>query len=90
MMGVITEFGSSLHGELELLAAAGLNTTYILQAATSRPAEYFGFHDRGVIASGKRADLILIEGDPLCNISNTRNLKRVFVGGLEHKDIAAE
>lgn len=85
--GVVLTFGDSLHAELELLYQAGLNTTYILQAATSRPAKYFGLTDRGSIEPGKRADLLLIKGDPIANISNTRNIQRVWVGGIEfHND----
>lgn len=50
-------FGSSLHGELELLVAAGLSNVEALRAATSAPARAFGLNDRGVIQPGYRADL---------------------------------
>lgn len=81
-------FGLSLHQELELLYRAGLPTVDILRAATSRPAEYFGFTDRGVIEPGRRADLVLISGDPIANISNTRNVERVWITGIEYKPVA--
>lgn len=55
-------FGLSLHQEFELLSQAGLSTVEILRAATVAPAERFGFGDRGVIAPGRRADLVLIGG----------------------------
>lgn len=80
--------GSSLHHELELLSQAGLPSVDILRAATSRPAEQFGFEDRGVIEPGRRADLVLIQGDPITNISNTRNIKRVWLGGIGYPKVA--
>jgi len=81
-------FGLSLHQELELLYQAGLPTVEILRAATSRPAKYFGFTDRGVIEPGRRADLVLIRGDPISNISNTRNVERVWITGIEYAPVA--
>ncbi len=75
--------GESLHHELELLVDAGLPTVDALRAATSLPALHFGLPDRGSIEPGRRADLVLIEGDPLQDISATRNLKRVWCGGQE-------
>jgi imidazolonepropionase-like amidohydrolase len=56
--------GYSLHHELELLVDAGLTSLDALRAATSLPALYFGLGDRGVIEPGRRADLVLIDGDP--------------------------
>jgi imidazolonepropionase-like amidohydrolase len=76
-------FGSSMHFEMELLVDAGLSTIEALQAATSRPAKYFGLKDRGVIAPGMRADLILIDGDPIADIKATRRIKRVWLAGIE-------
>ena len=81
-------YGLSLHRELELLDQAGLQTVDVLRAATSRPAEYFGFSDRGAIEPGRRADLVLIDGDPLANISNTRNVARVWITGIEYAPVA--
>jgi len=75
--------GESLHQELELLADAGLSAVDALRAATSLPAQYFGLHDRGVIAPGRRADLILLDGDPLDDIGATRNILRVWCAGVE-------
>ncbi len=75
--------GSSLHYELELLLDAGLSTLDALRGATSRPARYFGLGDRGVIEPGRRADLVLIDGDPLQDIKATRSLRRIWCGGVE-------
>ncbi|KAI8883480.1 hydrolase [Backusella circina FSU 941] len=79
--------GDSLHHELELLVEAGLSNVDVLRAATSLPAEYFGLNDRGVIEPGRRADLILLAGDPLHDIKATRLLKRVWCGGIEVEPI---
>lgn len=75
--------GSSLHRELELLIDAGLTAVDALRAATELPARYFGLTDRGVIESGRRADLVLIGGDPLQDITMTRSIRRIWCGGIE-------
>ncbi|MFG1928667.1 amidohydrolase family protein [Cryptosporangium sp. NPDC048952] len=77
-------FGVSLHRELELLVGAGLSTAAALRAATSVPASAFGLRDRGAIRPGYRADLLLIEGDPTADIRTTRNIQRVWAGGVEY------
>jgi imidazolonepropionase-like amidohydrolase len=76
--------GDSLHHELELLVEAGLSTREALLAATSVPARYFGLTDRGVIEAGKRADLVLLDADPLADIRATRSIVRIWCGGSEH------
>ncbi|MFC4948917.1 amidohydrolase family protein [Pseudonocardia sp. GCM10023141] len=73
--------GASLHRELELLVAAGLSPTAALQSATSTTADAFGLADRGVIAPGRRADLLLVDGDPLTDITATRRIRQVWRGG---------
>ncbi|KLO31359.1 amidohydrolase [Mycolicibacter heraklionensis] len=75
--------GESLHHELELLVDSGLSTTDALRAATSLPARCFGLSDRGVVAPGYRADLILLDGDPLADIRATRNIRRVWCAGMQ-------
>jgi imidazolonepropionase-like amidohydrolase len=76
--------GESLHRELELLTGAGLSTVDALRAATAAPATVFGLADRGVIEPGKRADLVLLDDDPLADIRATRSIRRIWVGGIEH------
>lgn len=74
--------GIGLHEELELLVRAGLATSDALRAATVRPAEFFGTQkDHGSIAVGKRADLLLLTGDPLLSIKNTRTIRTVVHRG---------
>jgi imidazolonepropionase-like amidohydrolase len=76
--------GESLHDELELLIDAGLSTVEALRAATVLPAQHFRLHDRGVIEPGRRADLVLIDGDPIADIRATRQIRRVWCAGVEH------
>jgi imidazolonepropionase-like amidohydrolase len=83
-MPVQVPHGESLHQELELLAAAGLSSADALRSATSLPAGVFGLGDRGAVKPGLRADLVLIDGDPLSDIRATRNIRRVWCGGVEH------
>lgn len=81
----VVAHGESLHHELELLVDAGLSTVDALRAATSLPAHHFGLTDRGVVEPGHRADLVLIDGDPIADISATRQLARVWLAGVERE-----
>jgi imidazolonepropionase-like amidohydrolase len=76
-----TTYGATVHDELELLVRAGLTTTGALMAATAAPARAFRLPDRGRIASGLRADLLLVEGDPTADITRTRHIVGVWRGG---------
>lgn len=76
-------FGTSLHDELESLIEAGMSNVEALLAATVKPARAFGLWDRGTIKAGMRADLVLVGGDPLKDIKNTRDIKRVWIGGVQ-------
>ena len=74
--------GFSLHEELELLVEAGLTPFAALQTATVNPAKFFGQEkDFGTIEKGKLADLVLLEANPLENISNTQKIAAVVVSG---------
>jgi imidazolonepropionase-like amidohydrolase len=74
--------GISLHEELALLVKAGLSATEALCAATIRPAEFLGRLDHsGSIAPGKDADLVLLDGNPLLDIANTRRISAVILKG---------
>ncbi len=77
-----TAHGVSLYREFELLAAAGLSAAEVLAAATSVPAAAFGLADRGRIAPGLRADLVLVEGNPLEDLARTRAIAGVWKGGV--------
>jgi imidazolonepropionase-like amidohydrolase len=74
--------GFSLHRELQWLVKAGLTPLEALQAATIRPAEYFGITDSaGTITKGKFADLVLLNADPLKDIDNAGKIEAVVAGG---------
>ena len=79
----LAAIGASLHGELELLTMAGLSPAEALHAATGGPAAAFHLADRGRIRPGMRADLLLIDGNPLADIRMSRAIARVFKNGFE-------
>ncbi|GAA1715189.1 amidohydrolase family protein [Nonomuraea bangladeshensis] len=74
--------GAGLHRELELLTEAGLSPEEALAAATSVPARHFGLDDRGRIAPGLRADLVLVDGDPTRDITATASIVDVWRRGV--------
>ncbi|MBA3341920.1 MAG: amidohydrolase family protein [Gemmatimonadaceae bacterium] len=83
--------GFSAHDELEELVAAGLTTFEALRAATANAAEFLAAIDqRGVVAVGQTADLVLLDANPLENIANTRRIAGVLLRGqwLSRSDIA--
>lgn len=89
--GIFTNLpGRSMTRELELLVLSGLTPYEALQAATVTPARVFGLEDRGVIAPGLRADLILVPGDPLSDISRVEYPTGVMAQGvwLDGEDLA--
>ncbi len=74
--------GFAMHREMEALAAAGVPTYGVLEAATRNPAEYLGEADTwGTVAEGKRADLLLLDANPLEDVKHTRDLAGVMVRG---------
>ncbi|MEC3942694.1 MULTISPECIES: amidohydrolase family protein [Enterococcus] len=73
--------GASVHHELQLLIKAGLTENEALCAATSILAQTFGLEDRGQIMVGKKADIFLVKGNPLKNISDTLNIVAVWKDG---------
>ena len=74
--------GFSLHDELAELVAAGLTPMEALQTATLNAAQYLGITDAfGTIETGKTADLVLLDANPLSDITNTRKIAAVIVGG---------
>ncbi|KAI1093809.1 putative hydrolase [Rostrohypoxylon terebratum] len=75
--------GKSLHHELELLVRAGLTPLEALRAATSLAAQHFNLPDRGRISPGLRADLVLVEGNPVEDITATARIVKVWSNGEE-------
>ena len=74
-------YGSSMHHELELLVKAGLTPAEVLASATAQTADVFGLDDIGRIQPGKKADLLLIDGRPDQEISDTRKIKQLWIDG---------
>ncbi len=74
--------GFFLHDELELFVQAGMTPFQALKTATIDPAKYFGLtKTHGTIEKGKIADLILLDANPLENISNTKSIFAVVANG---------
>jgi imidazolonepropionase-like amidohydrolase len=73
--------GASLHHELQLLVAAGLEPVEALRATTSVPARRFRLNGKGKIAQGTDADLLLVKGNPLADISDTLSICEVWRRG---------
>ncbi|MEP6550018.1 MAG: amidohydrolase family protein [Gemmatimonadales bacterium] len=74
--------GFSLHEELKLLVRSGLTPLEALRTATYNPAEFLGALDSlGTISAGKLADLVLLDANPLADITNTRRISAVVANG---------
>lgn len=76
-----TWYGISLHRELDLLVKAGLTPAQALTAATAAPAKAYRLTDRGRIAKGMIADLLLVEGDPTQDIGAVHNIAEIWKRG---------
>ena len=86
--GVTDHFlGYTEHRELELIVNAGVPTAEAIVAATSRAAATLGV-DTGLLAAGRRADLLVLDANPLDDITNTRRIADVYLSG-ERLDRAA-
>jgi len=80
--GVYIFPGFSLHEELQRFVAAGFTPLEALQTATINPAKFFGIEQQnGSIASGKFADLVLLDANPLADIGNTQKIAAVVFNG---------
>jgi imidazolonepropionase-like amidohydrolase len=80
--GVYIFPGFSLHEELQRFVAAGFTPVEALQTATLNPARFFGMEEQlGTVEKGKLADLVLLNANPLEDISNTQKIAAVIVNG---------
>ena len=85
-----TQYGISMHRELAALVEAGLTPVQALAAATSAPARAFRLGQRGSIAKGYQADLLLVEGNPAADIRATRQILEVWKDGESAKGLVEE
>lgn len=76
-------FGLAEQRELEAMVRAGMTPAEGIVAATSRPAEYLGIEQMGSLATGKLASFIVLDANPLDDITNTRRIDRVYLKGRE-------
>jgi imidazolonepropionase-like amidohydrolase len=71
------------HTEMEDMVAAGLTPMQVIMAATRNGAEFLKLKDTGAIKPGLRADFIVLDGNPLEDIRNTRRISSVYLNGAE-------
>jgi imidazolonepropionase-like amidohydrolase len=76
-------FGFAEHKELQFMTESGMTPAQVIVAATSRAAEFLGLADRGTLAAGKRADLLVLDANPLDDIRNTRRIAKLYIAGAE-------
>jgi len=76
------------HLEMADMVATGMTPAQVLVAATRNSAEYLGVADAGTVTSGKSADFIVLEANPLDDITNTRRIRDVYLRG-QHIDRSA-
>ena len=69
------------HVELENMVAAGLSPAEVIRAATATSAALLGLDDAGTLAPGRRADFIVLDANPLEDITHTRRISAVYLGG---------
>ncbi len=73
--------GISLHTELEMLVRLGLSSREALAAATNNYADQFGWSELGQVAPGRRADILVVDGNPTVSIWNARRISTLIEDG---------
>jgi imidazolonepropionase-like amidohydrolase len=76
-------FGMSEQHELESMVKAGMTPMQVIVAATSRPAEYLKLPKMGTLAAGKEADFLVLDANPLEDITNTQRISKIYLKGAE-------
>jgi imidazolonepropionase-like amidohydrolase len=75
-------FGMSEQHELESMNKAGMTPMQVIVSATSRAAEYLKLDKMGVLAAGKEADFLVLEANPLDDITNTQRISGIYIKGI--------
>ena len=73
--------GWTMHAELENMVTAGMTPAQVLVAATRNSAEILGLDELGTVAAGKSADFLVLDANPLDDITNTRRIAKVVLRG---------
>jgi imidazolonepropionase-like amidohydrolase len=76
-------FGYAEQKELQLMAEAGMTPSQVIVAATGRAAAFAAVADRGTLTAGQRADLLVLDANPLDDIRNTRRIAKLYIAGKE-------
>jgi hypothetical protein len=81
-------FGLTVHYEMQnFVELLGMSPAEAINAATRESARWHGLSDRGTVEIGKRADLLLLNSNPLHNISNSLDIDRVWAFGIEVSEV---
>ena len=75
--------GWTMHAELENMVAAGMTPAQALLAATRTSASIVNLDELGLVAPGKSADFVVLDDNPLVDITNTRRIAKVYLRGQE-------
>ena len=76
-------FGLSEQHELESMVKSGMTPMQVIVAATSRPAQYMKLTKMGTLAAGKEADFLVLDRNPLDDITNTQRISKIYMKGAE-------
>jgi imidazolonepropionase-like amidohydrolase len=76
-------FGMSEQHELESMVRAGMTPMQVIVSATSRAADYLKLEKMGVLADGREADFLVLDANPLEDITNTQRISRIYIKGVE-------
>jgi len=79
----VTALGNSIHSELAAFVMLGMTPAQAIEAGTALAAEAIGLTDTGRLATGTRADFVVLNANPLDNIANTRQIAAVYLGGAK-------
>ena len=82
-LGTDSNTGWGAHAEMADMVAAGMTPAQVIVSATRNSAEILRLADHGTVAAGKSADFIVLDANPLDNITNTRRIARVYLRGTE-------